>query len=100
MLRALGYCAAYSVHEAATRKGTGKAWDHCRVIHEVWTQALLNKTSVWIERVSSDDNISDLPSREEYDLMFELGAVWREPKVAQTVVDGMFADVCGPAAIF
>ena len=70
--------------EAATRKGAAKAWDHCQVIHEVWTQAFLNHTHVWIERVPSEDNISDLPSRSEYWLVAEkLCAQWREPVIAQ-----------------
>ena len=38
---------------------------------------------LWIERVSSEDNISDLPSREQYDLMYCLGAQWRSPTVAK-----------------
>ena len=37
---------------------------------------------IWIERVPSDDNISDLPSRESYGLMTELGAKWRAPVMA------------------
>ena len=24
--------------EAASRKGSAKAWDHCRLIHEIWQQ--------------------------------------------------------------
>jgi len=40
-------------------------------------QALLNNTQVWIERVCSEDNLSDLPSREEFELLRELGATWK-----------------------
>ena len=69
--------------QVATQKGTARAWDHCQVVHEVWTQALVNKTWVWVERVPSDDNIADFPSREEYGLLRDMGAVWREPVVAQ-----------------
>lgn len=52
-------------------------------------QALLNKSRIWIERVASDPNISDLPSREEYQMMWDLGAIWRKPRVAGVLVDGM-----------
>ena len=36
---------------------------------------------LWIDRVPSDDNLSDLPSREEYELLYSMGAVWREPVI-------------------
>ena len=49
--------------EGAARGGSAKAWDHCRLIHEMWLHALQNGTHVWIERVPSHDNISDSPSR-------------------------------------
>lgn len=74
--------------EAATRKGAAKAWDHCQVIHEVWTQALVNHTYLWIERVPSDDNLSDLPSRGEHALLAgRLGAQWRKPVIAPLFLD-------------
>lgn len=37
---------------------------------------------LWIERVASDDNISDGPSREQYNLVKSLSAQWREPVIA------------------
>ena len=73
--------------EAATRKGTAKSWDHCELIHEIWTHAALNKIRVWIVRVPSDDNISDLPSRFEYGMLEELGAVWRAPGIAKPMLE-------------
>ena len=69
--------------EAASKKGTAKCWDHCEIVHDIWTHALLNKTFLWIERVSTKDNISDLPSREEYALLEEIGAVWRAPLIPE-----------------
>ena len=36
---------------------------------------------LWIERVLTDDNVSDLPSRESYALMNEMKAVWVAPKL-------------------
>ena len=68
--------------EAATKKGCARSWDHCNLIHEIWTQALCNRTHIWLERVPTKDNLADLPSREQYDLLCKLGAVWVEPKLA------------------
>ena len=52
-------------------------------------QALLKRMHIWIERVASEENISDLPSRESYDLMTELGATWREPTVASLFMQNL-----------
>ncbi len=43
---------------------------------------------IWIERVQSEDNISDLPSRESHDLMRRLHAKWRPPLVAKLFMEG------------
>ena len=75
--------------EAATRKGTAKSWDHCQLIHEIWSHAAGNKMGVWIVRVPSDDNISDLPSRFEYGMLEELGAVWRAPGIAKPMLEDL-----------
>ena len=72
---------------------------HCRLIHEIWqqvgheysveslchlfvSQALQNRTYIWVERVPSHDNISDSPSRCAYGLMKEMGATWKKPVIA------------------
>ena len=73
--------------EAASRRGSTKCSDHCRLIHEIWSHCWANSIHIWIERVPSKDNISDLPSREEYRLVEELGGVWRSPQVATLYVD-------------
>ena len=65
--------------ESASRKGTARSWDHAVMIHDIWSMALRNNTAVWIERVGSDDNLSDLPSRESYLLMGALHGQWRAP---------------------
>ena len=67
--------------EATTQKGSSKAEDHNSLVHEIWTLALEYGMSLWIDRVPSDDNLSDLPSREEYDLLHQMGAVWRTPAI-------------------
>ena len=73
--------------EAAARRGSAHAWDHCEMVHGIWTQAFLNRTHIWILRVASDDNLSDLPSRCEYGLLRELGAVCRPPLIANLFVE-------------
>ena len=76
--------------EAASRKGTARCWDHCEIVHDIWTHALLNRSFLWIERVSSKDNISDLPSREQYQLMESIGAVWRSPAISTIFMEDVF----------
>ena len=49
-------------------------------------QALDSNIHVWIERVSSEDNISDSPSREDYALLSEIGAQWRHPVYDDTLL--------------
>ena len=74
--------------EAAARKGTAKSWDHCQIIHEIWTMAFQIGAHLWIERVPTDDNISDLPSRTEYALLYdEFDAQWREPVIGRLFLD-------------
>ena len=46
----------------------------------------MNGTHGWLERVPTDDNISDLPSRTEYRLLEELGAQWRPAALAQNFI--------------
>ena len=46
----------------------------------------------------TDDNISDLPSREEYELLSHMGFRWKQPVVAQLVIDGMPVAPDGPVA--
>ena len=46
-------------------------------------QAVLCNIHVWFKRASTHENISDLPSREEYALLERLRAVWVPPMVAK-----------------
>ena len=59
--------------EAATKKGSAKEWDHSCIAHCLWTKAVQMRTQVHVERVPSKENIADLPSREEYQLMQTMG---------------------------
>ena len=36
---------------------------------------------IWLDRVPSVDNVADLPSREDYALLKEMGAKWRGPRI-------------------
>ena len=73
--------------EAAARKGSAKQFDWCKIIHGIWSLAFHGRFGLWISRVPTDDNIADLPSREEYDLLFKLGAQWWEPQIAVCSLD-------------
>ena len=68
--------------EHGTAKGSARAFDHNALIHSVWMQALIQRFQLWVYRVPTDDNLSDLPSRGEYAILSELGAVWHEPSMA------------------
>ncbi len=68
--------------EIASSEGTARAWDYARVVHCIWLHAATIRAQLWIVRVPSDDNISDLPSREEYELIEYLGAKFKRPELA------------------
>jgi hypothetical protein len=74
--------------ERSTAKGSAKAWDHNCLVHSIWTQAFLQKFHIWVERVPTDDNVADLPSRMQYQLLQEIGSVWRQPRIADMYVTG------------
>lgn len=40
----------------------------------MWKRFAQLHARVWVERVPTEDNIADLPSREEYELLKSLGA--------------------------
>jgi hypothetical protein len=68
--------------EHATINGAARSFDHNQLIHEIWWHALQHRIHLWVVRVPSKDNVADGPSRSEYGLMGELGAMWREPVLA------------------
>ncbi len=69
--------------EAAVKKGTAKCRGHAQIVHEIWLLAAKNKSHIWVERVPSEKNIADCPSRGEYALMRDLKAQWRKPVIAE-----------------
>lgn len=61
--------------EKATARGASRQFDYCRVIHCIWHFCAANGLRVWLERVPTKLNLSDLPSRELYGLLRAIGAV-------------------------
>ena len=76
--------------EATTRKGSARQFDHTCLVHCLWLRAAQLHIHLRVDRVPTDDNIADLPSRECYDLVERLGGVRIEAKL-----DDMF---CAPEA--
>ena len=85
--------------ERATSAGKAKKWDHSSMVHGIWilvaklrvtffahavfvvSRRIFCQASLWVERVPTEANISDLPSREEFALLESLGAVYTRPEV-------------------
>ena len=67
--------------EGAVRSGRASAWDHSRIIHAMWFLIARTRCSPWFARVPSAENIADLPSREEYELLRVLGANFVTPRL-------------------
>ena len=78
--------------EGASRKGRAKAWDHCRLVHDIWAHALHNNIHIWVERVPSHDNLSDSPTRGAYEIAENLRGrshgAWKSPVVASVYLEG------------
>ena len=51
-----------------------QAADHNLLTHAFWLAARRYQWQIWLERVESKLNLSDLPSRESYELLAKLGA--------------------------
>ena len=49
--------------EASMAKGAARSFDHCEIIHEMWTHAAVWHIALWVLRVGTEDNIADAPSR-------------------------------------
>ena len=71
--------------ERSTTKGASRAFDHNALVHGIWSFTLKHRIDLWVERVPSEFNISDCPSRWDTRLMQQLGAHWVDP-----VLDDVF----------
>ena len=71
--------------ENATKRGSAKAWDHNHVVHAMWVKAAALRCHMVVDRVPTEVNIADLPSRMEYALLRRMGSRFVEPQL-----DSMF----------
>ena len=71
--------------ELAILRGSAKSADHNSLVHGIWSAALIGKVGLWVERVATDDNLSDLPSREDFGLLQQIGAVWCKPRISEHI---------------
>ena len=51
------------------RRGSAKRFDHSALTHAIWVQILELKINVQVDRVATDDNLADLPSRHEFGIL-------------------------------
>ena len=65
--------------EYGTRKGAVASWDHNQIIHSIWLKLAQLKVGAHVERVPTDANIADLPSRCKFELLMKLGGSWQRP---------------------
>ena len=75
--------------EGSLRKGVGAKDELNSAIHQFWVVAAREKFGVYIDRVPTEVNIADGPSREDYGLISKaIGAQWVKP----IVLDAFLAD--------
>ena len=51
------------------------------MVHCLWLMAAKLQLDMFVDRVPSTENISDLPSREQYELLAALGAQFVDPEL-------------------
>ena len=69
------------VAEKSTDRGSAREWDHSAIVHRLWHKAAQLGAHLYIERVPTKDNVSDLPSRQEYRLLERLKAKFVTPQL-------------------
>ena len=80
--------------EGSLRKGVGSKVELNSAIHQFWVLAASEKFGVYVDRVPTEVNIADGPSRVDYGLLRNvLGAQWVEP----LVLDAFLADPAVPS---
>ena len=65
--------------EVTMRRGTARSLDHAQLVHSQWHHVARLGAGVYVKRVATDDNIADLPSREEFRIFETKGAVFVPP---------------------
>ena len=80
--------------ECCIRKGIASTFDHCCLVHQMWSHMAALRVNAWITRVPTDDNVADLPSRGEYNLLRRMGAIrraaWIAPEYLQPAAWAVF----------
>ncbi len=71
------------VWQVALSKGRARAFDHAQLVHGQWLHAAKERMSLYVVRVATELNIADLPSRGEFQLLEEQGAVYVEPRLEE-----------------
>ena len=61
-------------------KGYSPKEDSCKLVGDYWLRAAARRMNVYIDRVESKSNIADGPSRWDFKLLEQLGAVFHQPK--------------------
>ena len=72
--------------------GATKQFDQNSLVHAIWKYLAMLDVEVWVARVPTDDNIADLPSREDYSLLRLLRAVRVEPVFHHLFLDAQSWD--------
>jgi hypothetical protein len=67
--------------EVAARSGKAKQFDHACLAHSIWTKLLEIDASIYVDRVATDLNIADLPSRRDFYLLKAMRCVQLEPRL-------------------
>ena len=65
--------------EHGVKRGACKAFGHSCVVHCVWLAAAKLGIGMHVNRVPTELNIADLPSRELYEPLVNIGAAWVKP---------------------
>lgn len=65
--------------QAAAGSGAARAFDHACLAHGLWVKIAQLRCLARVERVPTDENIADDPSRGEFGLLRQLGAVRIDP---------------------
>ena len=76
-------------------KGYSPQVDSAAIAGEFWLHASALRANIYVERVESKSNLSDGPSRHEFDLLISMGGVWTDPSL-----DGLTRPTVDPSQWF
>ena len=71
--------------ECALTKACARESDHNLLVHAVWLMAARCGMALWVQRVASDDNIADEPSRGKNSALAEINAQWVSPELPSQI---------------